>query len=62
MKKSWHLRRGGQGLQRTENNYEQKTEMSKQTELRNCFTVTKFRFRLVKKMRNFQISDRIGTE
>jgi len=29
MKNSWHLRKGGQGLQRTEKSCEQKTEMSK---------------------------------
>jgi len=48
MKKSWHLRKGGQGLQRTEKNNEQKTEMSKSSELRNCCSSTKFRFRLRK--------------
>ena len=49
MKKSWHLHKGGQSLQRTERNYEQKTEMSKWSELINCCTITKFRFRLRKK-------------
>jgi hypothetical protein len=48
MKKSWHLRKGGQGLQKTEENYEQSTGMSKSSELRNYCTITKFRFRLRK--------------
>jgi len=45
---SWHLRKGGQGLQRTEKIYEEKTEVLKSSELRNCCTITKFRFRLRK--------------
>ena len=43
MKKCWHLRRGGQGLQKTEKNCEQKYEMSKSSELTNCCTITEFR-------------------
>jgi len=43
---SWHLRKGGQGLQRTEKIYEHNIEMLKSSKLRNCCTITKFRFRL----------------
>ena len=49
MKRSLHLRTGGQVLQRTEKNCEQKTEMSESSELTNCCTITKFRFHLRKK-------------
>jgi len=44
MKKSRQSHKGGLSLKRTERNYEQKTEMSKWSELRNCCTITKFRF------------------